>query len=104
MSERADEMSDEVFGLITKTIRIAVFNDEYSNIRSPLLAVDIIRALNEAGYKIESSGKDGFIAPLTQPTKYFQGQDELFRLLQLFGLNEQDTITTVHLVARALGK
>jgi hypothetical protein len=39
---------------------------------------------------------------LTRPTKYFEGQDELVRLLQSLGLNENDLITTVHLVARSL--
>jgi hypothetical protein len=48
------------------------------------------------------SCKSDFLAPLTRPTKYFEGQDELVRLLQSLGLNENDLITTVHLVARSL--
>jgi hypothetical protein len=50
------------------------------------------------------SCKSDFLAPLTRPTKYFEGQDELVRLLQSLGLNENDLITTVHLVARSLDR
>lgn len=50
MSERADEMNEEVFGLIMAELKHALGD---AVIFETCLAVDIIRALNEAGYKIE---------------------------------------------------
>jgi hypothetical protein len=47
---------------------------------------------------------DDFLAPLTEPTMYFQGQDDLTKLLLSFGLSDKDMVTTVHLVARAVEK
>lgn len=52
----------------------------------------------------EDEKNDDFLAPLKYPTKYFEGQDNLVRLLRSFGLNEKNVVTTVHLVARAIEK
>jgi hypothetical protein len=42
-----------------------------------------------------------FLAPITEPTRYFAGQEELYKFLWAIGLEEKNIITIIHLVARA---
>ena len=53
MSERADEMNDEVFHLVVSAIR----KSEINPVDAASIALDVIRALNESGYKIEQAKK-----------------------------------------------
>jgi hypothetical protein len=56
MSERANEPNDEVFNLIVSAIR----ESEVDPVDAASIALDIIRALNEAEYKIEKESADAF--------------------------------------------
>ena len=49
MSKTADEMFDEVFHLVISAIR----ESEINPVDAASIALDVISALNEAGYKIE---------------------------------------------------
>ena len=49
MNERADEMNDEVFHLIVSAVRASEINP----VDAASIALDVIRALSDAGYKIE---------------------------------------------------
>ena len=56
MSERADEMDDEVFNLVVTVLREV----EMGPVDAASIAIDIIRELNEAGYKIEKESADAY--------------------------------------------
>ena len=55
MSERADEMDDEVLNLV-----VTVLREVEMAVDAASIAIDIIRELNKAGYKIEKESADAF--------------------------------------------